>query len=117
MNLKALLQQRLTAGFAAAGAEDLPVLLGPATRPEFGDYQANGAMAAAKRLALPPRELAERIIDGANLAGLAEASVTGPGFISLTMAPEALARTLDGRPLQSTLAGERVVVEDRKSVV
>lgn len=111
MNLKALLQQRLAAGFAAAGAEDLPVLLGPATRPEFGDYQANGAMAAAKRLALPPRELAERIIDGANLAGLAEASVTGPGFISLTMAPEALARTLDGRPLQSTLAGERVVVD------
>ena len=111
MNLKALLQQRLAAGFAAAGGEDMPVLLGPATRPEFGDYQANGAMAAAKRLSLPPRELAARIIDGADLAGLAEASVTGPGFISLTMAPDALAKTLGEPPLQSTLGGERVVVD------
>ena len=111
MNLKILLQQRLAAGFAAAGAKDMPVLLGPATRPEFGDYQANGAMAAAKRLGLPPRELAERIIAGADLAGFAEASVTGPGFISLKLVPAILADALDGPPLHSTLGGERVVVD------
>ena len=111
MNLKSLLQQRLAAGFAAAGARDMRVLLGPATRPEFGDYQANGAMAAAKRLRLAPRDLAERIIDGADLAGVAEATVTGPGFISLTVAPEALAGALEDPPLQSVLGGERVVVD------
>ena len=111
MNLKSLLQQRLAAGFTAAGASDMRVLLGPATRPEFGDYQANGAMAAAKRLRLPPRDLAERIIDGTDLAGVAEAAVTGPGFISLTVAPEALAGALEAPPLQSVLGGERVVVD------
>ena len=111
MNLKSLLQQRLAAGFTAAGASDMRVLLGPATRPEFGDYQANGAMAAAKRLRLPPRNLAERIIEGTDLAGVAEAAVTGPGFISLTVAPEALAGALEAPPLQSVLGGERVVVD------
>ena len=111
MNLKSLLQQRLAAGFAAAGAHDMRVLLGPATRPEFGDYQANGAMAAAKRLRLAPRDLAERIIDGTDLAGVAEATVTGPGFISLTVVPDALTQALAEPPLQSVLADERVVVD------
>ena len=111
MNLKSLLQRRLAVGFAAAGARDMPVLLGPATRPEFGDYQANGAMAAAKRLDLAPRDLAERIIEGTDLAGVAEAAVTGPGFISLTVAPVALAGALEAPPLQSVLGGERVVVD------
>lgn len=111
MNLKSLLQQRLAAGFAAAGARDMRVLLGPATRPEFGDYQANGAMAAAKRLRLAPRDLAERIIDGADVAGVAEATVTGPGFISLTVVPDALTQALAEPPLQSVLADERVVVD------
>ena len=89
----------------------MPVLLGPATRPDFGDYQANGAMAAAKRLRVPPRELAERIIGGTDLAGVAEGAVTGPGFISLTVAAPALASALDEPPLQPTLGGERVVID------
>lgn len=89
----------------------MPVLLGPATRPEFGDYQANGAMAAAKRLRVPPRELAERIIGGTDLSGIAEGAVTGPGFISLTVAAPALAGALDEPLLQPTLGGERVVID------
>ena len=111
MNLRNLLQARLAAGFTAAGVADMPVLLGPATRPEFGDYQANGAMAAAKRLGVPPRELAESIIGGTDLAGIAEGAVTGPGFISLTVAAPALASALDEPLLQPTLGGERVVID------
>ena len=111
MNLRNLLQARLAAGFAAAGVADMPVLLGPATRPEFGDYQANGAMAAAKRLRVPPRELAERIIGGTDLAGVAECAVTGLGFISLTVAAPALASALDEPLLEPTLGGERVVID------
>ena len=111
MNLKALLEQRLAAGFAAAGAGDQPVLLGPATRPEFGDYQANGAMAAAKRAKAPPRELAQRIVDGSDLAGIAEAAVTGPGFVSLTVSDAALADAAAGPDLDPVFGGERVVVD------
>ena len=50
MNLKRLLTERLEAALAAVGADGAQAIVGPATRPEFGDYQANGAMAAAKRL-------------------------------------------------------------------
>ena len=95
MNLKALIESRLAAGLARAGAGDAPAIVGPATRPEFGDYQANGALGAAKRLRLDPRELAQRAIDASDLAGIASrCAVTGPGFISLTIADELLAEAL-----------------------
>jgi arginyl-tRNA synthetase len=34
-----------------------------ATRPEFGDYQANGVMAIARQLRKNPRELAQQVIE------------------------------------------------------
>jgi arginyl-tRNA synthetase len=62
---------------------------------EFGDFQANGAMALAKKAGIKPRELAERIIDAADLSAVAEPpTVAGPGFINITLRPEALASFL-----------------------
>ena len=111
MNLKRLLTERLEAALAAAGAADAQAIVGPATRPEFGDYQANGAMAAAKHLQRAPRELAGALIQAADLAGIASAAtVTGPGFISLTIHDDLLARALTG-PLIERLAGQRVVID------
>ncbi len=63
-----------------------------ATRPEFGDYQANGVMAAAGRCGRKPRELAEAVIsvlrdeDGL----VASAEVAGPGFINIRLNDRAL---------------------------
>ena len=111
MNLKNLFTQRLEAAFAQVGAEGAAALVGPATRPEFGDYQANGAMAVAKRLQLPPRELARQVVDAANLTDAASrCEVTGPGFISLTVANHLLAEML-AKPIEPTLAGQRVVID------
>ncbi len=112
MNLKTLLGERLKAALADAGAADASPIVGPATRPEFGDYQANGALAAAKRLGMQPRDLASRVVEIADLAGIAARSaVTGPGFISLTIADECLADALaDGR-IVPTAGGEPVVVD------
>ncbi len=57
-------------------------------RPEFGDFQANGAMAAAKQLKTNPRQLAERICQ-ALAEQLGERAdkleVAGPGFINITL--------------------------------
>jgi len=67
----------------------------PAARPEFGDYQANGVMPAAKRLQTDPRKLAGEVAAGADLADLAEApEVAGPGFLNIRLRPDWIARQL-----------------------
>ncbi|OFE11883.1 arginine--tRNA ligase [Pseudohongiella acticola] len=64
-----------------------------ATRPEFGDYQANGVMSVAKQLRTNPRELAAKVVADINCGELlAKAEVAGPGFINLFLSTEALAR-------------------------
>ena len=111
MNLKRLLTERIEAALNGVGADGAQAIVGPATRPEFGDYQANGAMAAAKHLQRAPRELASALIEAADLDGVAAAAaVTGPGFISLTIDDDLLARALTG-PVVEPLAGMRVVID------
>ena len=48
MHIRSLLSQRIEAAFTNLGLSG-QALLQTASRPEFGDYQANGVMAAAKR--------------------------------------------------------------------
>jgi arginyl-tRNA synthetase len=55
MNIKALLSQRIESAFEALGLEG-QAMLQAASRPEFGDYQANGVMAAAKRSRQNPKK-------------------------------------------------------------
>jgi arginyl-tRNA synthetase len=69
--------------------------LAAASKPEFGDFQANGALALAKSLRQPPRAVAEAIV--ARLADdpIVDAlclppQIAGPGFINLTLRPQAL---------------------------
>lgn len=59
----------------------------------FGDYQANGAMAAAKALKTNPREIAQKIIDQLDLSGIAsKVEIAGPGFINIHLDPAWLAQ-------------------------
>ena len=111
MNLRQLLSDRLDDAFGAAGAARASAIVGPATKPEYGDYQANGAMAAAKRLGVKPLDLAERVIAAARLDGIAAGSVTGPGFISLTVDRALLCERLSGPLLAPLGKRERVVVD------
>ena len=63
---------------------DCQALVTQGTRPGFGDYQANGAMGAAKRMGTNPRELAARIVAALDLHGIAErVEIAGPGFINI----------------------------------
>lgn len=64
---------------------DTPLLLAEASRPEFGDYQLNGAMGAAKALKTNPRELATKIIAVVKLDGIAKLDIAGPGFINIIL--------------------------------
>lgn len=96
MSIKPLLDQRVRAAMNAADIpDDSPVNIAVSTRPEFGDFQANGAMAAAKKLKTNPRELAQKIIDNLDLSDIAEKTeVAGPGFINIHLAPEFLSQQL-----------------------
>ncbi|CAM5188708.1 arginine--tRNA ligase [Alishewanella longhuensis] len=64
MNIKQLLTEKTLAAFAQLG---LPEGTNPAvtqsTRVEFGDYQINGAMGAAKQLKTNPRQLAQQLVE------------------------------------------------------
>lgn len=67
-----------------------------ATRPEFGDYQANFAMKLAKQLQKKPIDIANAVISELQsqkkIFKILEAS--GPGFINMTITNEFLAESL-----------------------
>ena len=109
MHIRSLLSQRIEAAFTALGLSG-QALLQSASRPEFGDYQANGVMAAAKRAGKNPREVAQAVIDAIDLDGIAsDLSVAGPGFINITLAPQFIANAATS-PQPST-DPQRVVVD------
>ena len=110
MHIRSLLSQRIEAAFTALGLSG-QALLQSASRPEFGDYQANGVMAAAKRAGQNPREVAQAIIDAIDLDGIAsDLSVAGPGFINITLAPQFIAHAATSP--QPSVDTQRVVVDD-----
>ena len=63
------------------------------SKPEFGDYQANGAMAIAKKLGSNPRDFAHLVVNdlaNKNDPIIAKMEVAGPGFINIHLAATAL---------------------------
>ncbi len=80
-------------------AAGIPAEYGPHVAPSkkagFGDYQANGAMAAAKAMKTNPRNLAQTIVDNLQLDDIAsQIDIAGPGFINIHVSPAWLATAL-----------------------
>jgi arginyl-tRNA synthetase len=113
VNVRALLTARFEAALAALLGEPAAAVIQPASRPEFGDYQANGVMGAAKRARTNPRALAEALVAKVDLAGVAERpEIAGPGFVNIRLAADFLSRALTERPLlQPAAHAERIVVD------
>ena len=87
------LEPRFEAALRAAFGEELaktdPVL----RRSDRADFQADVAMALAKKVGKPPREVAKALIDQLDVSGICEkVEIAGPGFINLTLSPDWLAR-------------------------
>lgn len=94
MNIRQHLEQRVSQALAAAGAPG-PALIQYAARPEFGDYQANGVMAAAKAARTNPRQLAQAVLEHLDLSDLANTvEIAGPGFINIRLRDDWLALRL-----------------------
>ena len=93
MKLKSQINNVIKEAFLKANIEHEPMSVSEATKPEFGDYQFNGAMALSKKLGKNPREIATSIIENLNLSGiLMKAEIAGPGFINLWLNPLWIAR-------------------------
>jgi arginyl-tRNA synthetase len=87
------LEPRFEAALRAAFGDELaktdPVL----RRSDRADFQADVAMALAKKVGKPPRDVAKAIIDHLDLADLCEkVEIAGPGFINLTLRADWLGR-------------------------
>jgi len=87
---------------AAAAGQAFDPQLAPASKPEFGDFQANGALPLAKPLGQPPRKIAEAVVeqlkaDQAFMGLCLEPQIAGPGFINITLQPERLAAEVQER--------------------
>lgn len=66
-----------------------------ATRPEFGDYQANFALKLSKQLHRPPRDIANAVIAHVQNDDILQTmEPSGPGFINLVMTNTFLAAQL-----------------------
>ncbi len=75
-----------------------------------GDLATNAAMVLAKPMGLKPRELAERIVaEILKDSDVSEASVAGPGFINLRLAPAMWAKVLGDVMAQGSNYGRSTV--------
>ncbi len=108
-SLRTLLSDLVGEAFAE---QNLPSELGQVSRsdrPDLGQFQCNGAMAAARLAKTAPRKVAEAVCQG--LRGhecLADVSIAGPGFINLTVKDAFL-----GRHVTALAADERLGLDPR----
>lgn len=98
-----VLTERAAAALASldpAGASADPVV-----RPsQHADFQINGALALAKQLGRPPREVAEALLAHLEIDDVCtSAEIAGPGFINLTLRDDVLATMLED--LRSPMRG------------
>lgn len=116
MNVRKLLDERLEQAISKLSDESSSALVRPASRPEFGDYQANGVMAVAKKLRKNPRDIASLVIKEAKTNGIVDkAVVAGPGFINLFLHREFLSQLLSTSKLLTPLGSVQKIVVDYSS--
>ncbi|MBQ0897819.1 arginine--tRNA ligase [Micromonospora sp. U56] len=94
MDLERLLTDRLAPAFATVAGGPVDPLVRRSPR---ADFQSDAALALARRLGRPPRDIAAAVLDHAKLDDVcAAAEVSGPGFLNLTVADRTLAALVSG---------------------
>ncbi|ENC9174467.1 arginine--tRNA ligase, partial [Salmonella enterica subsp. diarizonae serovar (6),14:z10:z] len=100
---------------AAGAPADCEPQVRQSAKVQFGDYQANGMMAVAKKLGMAPRQLAEQVLTHLDLSGIAsKVEIAGPGFINIFLEPAFLAEQV-----QQALTSDRLGVSQptRQTIV
>ena len=116
MNIQSILSEKIKQAMIAAGADaQCEALVRQSGKVQYGDYQANGIMPAAKKLGLNPREFAQNVLDKADLQDIAEKTeIAGPGFINIFLKNTWLAENIN-RAVQDPKLG--VHNQEKQTVV
>ncbi len=113
MKLKLQINQIIQDAFNRANIDEEALLVSEATKPEFGDYQFNGAMSLAKKLGKNPRQIAQDIIENLDMTGiLYKAEIAGPGFINLWLNHKWIAKEC-----KNALNSDRLNIEKKENPV
>ncbi|GGR40523.1 arginine--tRNA ligase [Actinoplanes ianthinogenes] len=114
VNLESLLHDRLAPALAAVAGHPVD----PVVRASpHADFQSGAPLALARELGRAPREIAAEVAGKADLTGVAEIAVSGPGFLNLTVSDSLLTGALravaadDRLGVPVTAAPERIVVD------
>lgn len=96
MNIREQLSLKVQEAMTASGIPaDCRPLVAQAKKVGFGDYQANCAMGAAKKMGRNPRDLASEIVSHLNCGDIAEKiDIAGPGFINIHLKNEWLSKKI-----------------------
>lgn len=85
------LTERMAEAFVAAGFDRQYSDVVVSSRPDLGQYQCNGALAAAKAYRSNPRQIAQAVVDKLeDPATFKNLSLAGPGFINIVLADAVL---------------------------
>ena len=111
-----VLAPRVTAAIAAAFGAEYPELrdADPVLRPsQFADLQVNAPLALAKKVRMPPREVAAQILAHLDLDGIAEpVEISGPGFLNITLTNDWLATAVAEMAADPRLGVPRQLAEN-----
>src|SRR2546428_309752 len=91
-SLRSFLTELLSTAFAELGYDPGLGDVTPSQRPDLGQFQCSGALAAARQYRRKPEVIANEVIDRIRNPELfADVSFAAPGFINLTLTDEFLA--------------------------
>ena len=113
MQIKSQLNSLISQALKSLEVEDNTSQVTEASKPEFGDYQFNGAMALAKSLKKKPRDIASDIIDNIPPNSIiSNLEIAGPGFINITISKEWIEEGL-----KSIFDSDRLGIEKKKNPI
>lgn len=115
------LRRELSRVLGEMGVENVPdVAFERPRNPDHGDFSSNVALALAKPLGRPPRQIADELVQRIDLAGagIRSAEVAGPGFINFRLAGDyvrdglaAIVHAGDSYGRSDAGAGQPVIIE------
>ncbi len=104
-------------GLLPAGTEQ-NITIERSRQPEHGDFASNLALALAKASGLPPRELAQRLIDGIPGCDILErCEIAGPGFINFHLKKDAYLNIIDTIKTESENYGKSNIGANKRVLV
>lgn len=108
MSLISHLGEIFGAAFQELGLEPGYGRVFPSQRPELGDFQCNGALAAARSARQPPARLATRLVEITRTDHrFADVTRAGPGFVNMRLADRFLAEWVAEMAADPHLGGPR----------